>query len=94
MVEAYSLGADWDDRWRTGGSVDEVIEEAHLDKAHILDAIERFVRERELRLGRSGRRWRLPRSPDRSPAHPSPDPAWLINRAGWKRTLRGMRNRT
>lgn len=51
-VEAYSLGADWDDRWRTGGSVDEVIEEAHLDSAHILEAIERFVRDRDARLGR------------------------------------------
>ena len=52
VVEDYSLGADWDDRWRTGGSVDEVIEEAHLDPGHILAAIERFVREREVRLAR------------------------------------------
>jgi transketolase len=50
-VEAYSLGADWDDRWRTGGSLEEVIEEAHLDQGHILAGIERFVRDRELRLG-------------------------------------------
>jgi transketolase len=50
VVEAYSLGADWDDRWRTGGSVEEVIEEAHLDQGHILAGIERFVRDRELRL--------------------------------------------
>jgi transketolase len=52
VVEDYSLGADWDDRWRTGGSVDEVIEEAHLDAGHILAGIERFVRERDARLGR------------------------------------------
>ena len=52
VAEDYSLGADWDDRWRTGGSVDEVIEEAHLDPAHILAAIERFVHERDARLGR------------------------------------------
>ena len=51
VVEAYSLGADWDDRWRTGGSVDEVIEEAHLDQGHILAGIERFVRDRDARLG-------------------------------------------
>jgi transketolase len=51
VVEAYSLGADWDDRWRTGGSVDEVIEEAHLDAGHILAAIERFVADRDARLG-------------------------------------------
>jgi transketolase len=55
LVEEYSLGADWDDRWRTGGSVDEVIEEAHLDRVHIVEAIERFVRERDVRLERLGR---------------------------------------
>jgi transketolase len=50
IVREYSLSSDWDDRWRTGGSVDEVIEEAHLDSGHILEAIERFVRERPERL--------------------------------------------
>ena len=52
IVHEYSLSSDWDDRWRTGGSVDEVIEEAHLDSGHILEAIERFVRERPDRLRR------------------------------------------
>jgi transketolase len=52
IVREYSLSSDWDDRWRTGGSVDEVIEEAHLDSGHILAAIERFVRERPDRLRR------------------------------------------
>ena len=52
IVHEYSLSADWDDRWRTGGSVEEVIEEAHLDAGHILDAIERFVRDRPERLRR------------------------------------------
>jgi transketolase len=50
MVRRYSLSADWDDRWRTGGSVDEVIEEAHLDPDHILAAIRRFAAERGERL--------------------------------------------
>jgi transketolase len=50
LVREYSLSADWDDRWRTGGTVDEVIEEAHLDSGHILAAIERFVAERHKRL--------------------------------------------
>ena len=52
IVREYSLSSDWDDRWRTGGSIDEVIEEAHLDSAHILGAIERFVRARPDRLRR------------------------------------------
>ena len=52
IVREYSLSSDWDDRWRTGGSVAEVMEEAHLDSGHILDAIERFARERPERLRR------------------------------------------
>jgi transketolase len=52
IVREYSLSSDWDDRWRTGGSLDEVIEEAHLDSAHILEAIDRFVRERDDRVRR------------------------------------------
>jgi transketolase len=49
-VAEYSLTSDWDDRWRTGGSVDEVIDEAHLSTRHILEGIQRFVRDREKRL--------------------------------------------
>ena len=52
VVAEYSLTSDWDDRWRTGGSVDEVIAEAHLDPAHLLEGIERFVRARNARLAR------------------------------------------
>jgi transketolase len=52
QVREYSLSSDWDDRWRTGGSVDEVIEEAHLDQAHILDALARFAADRPERLRR------------------------------------------
>jgi transketolase len=50
IVREYSLSSDWDNRWRTGGSVEEVIEEAHLDMGHIVEAIERFARERPDRL--------------------------------------------
>ncbi|MDQ2812321.1 MAG: transketolase [Actinomycetota bacterium] len=50
LVREYSLSSDWDDRWRTGGSLDEVIEEAHLDEGHILAALERFAAERPERL--------------------------------------------
>jgi transketolase len=50
--EEYTLCADFDNRWRTGGSVDEVIDEAHLGPDHIVAGIERFVAERDQRLGR------------------------------------------
>ena len=46
----YSMGSDWDDRWRTGGTVDEVVDEAHLGPTHILEGIERFVRDRAKRI--------------------------------------------
>jgi transketolase len=52
VVAEYSMSSDWDNRWRTGGSVDEVIEEAHLSPEHILRGIERFAREREKRLSK------------------------------------------
>ena len=46
----YTLSSDWDDRWRTGGSIDEVIEEAHLSPSHILKGIRRFAKDRDKRL--------------------------------------------
>ena len=50
LVREFSLSADWDDRWRTGGTIEEVIDEAHLAPEHILLAVERFVKERARRL--------------------------------------------
>jgi transketolase len=55
LAREYSLSADWDDRWRTGGSVEEVMDEAHLSAQHILAGIERFVRERDDRRARFSR---------------------------------------
>ncbi len=43
--EKYCLCADWDNRWRSGGTLDEVIEEAHLDPKHILKGVEKFARK-------------------------------------------------
>ncbi len=50
--EEYALSSDWDDRWRTGGSVDEVLEEAHLSPKWLVEGITRFVRDRGKRLAR------------------------------------------
>jgi transketolase len=52
VVLDYSMGSDWDDRWRTGGTVDEVVDEAHLGPSHILEGIARFARERNDRIAR------------------------------------------
>ncbi len=52
IAREYSLSSDWDDRWRTGGTVDEVMDEAHLGPGHILKAIERYAADREARHAR------------------------------------------
>lgn len=52
IAEEYALSSDWDDRWRTGGTLEEVIEEAHLSPHWVLEGVERFVQEREQRLSR------------------------------------------
>ena len=50
VSEEYALSADWDNRWRTGGTLDEVIDEAHLSPEWVLEGIERFVVDRPKRL--------------------------------------------
>ena len=52
LADEYAMSSDFDDRWRTGGNLDEVIEEAHLDPKSLLAGIERFVGERAQRLAR------------------------------------------
>jgi len=52
IAKEYSLSSDWDNRWRTGGTVDEVLEEAHLSQDWLLKGIQRFVNERPARLDR------------------------------------------
>ena len=52
VVKEYSLSSDWDNRWRSGGSVDEVVEEAHLSKDWLKRGIKRFSSERDARLTR------------------------------------------
>ncbi len=52
IAEEYALSADWDNQWRTGGTVAELLEEAHLSSHWSLEGIERFVRDRDARLCR------------------------------------------
>ena len=55
LTEEYSLYADQDDRWLSGGTEDDVITEAGLDPESIFQGIARFAREREDRLQRQRR---------------------------------------
>ncbi len=50
----YAMTADWDNNWRSGGSLDEVIEEAHLSERWLLEGIERFVNDHKTRMKRLG----------------------------------------
>ncbi|MDZ7400935.1 MAG: transketolase [candidate division KSB1 bacterium] len=50
ISEQYAMCSDWDNRWRTGGSVEELCEEAHISPNWLFKGIERFVKEREQRL--------------------------------------------
>ena len=52
IVSEYSVSPDWDDSWRTGGSLDEIIDEAHLSPRWVLEAIQKFASERNSRLER------------------------------------------
>ena len=52
MVSEYSVSPDWDNNWRTGGSVDEIIDESHLSPRWVLNAIRKFASERTKRLQR------------------------------------------
>jgi hypothetical protein len=50
-VDDYSLTADWDNQWLTGGLEPDVIAEAHLDPDSIFAGVKRFADERGARLG-------------------------------------------
>jgi transketolase len=50
QADEYSLTADWDNQWLTGGLELDVITEAHLDTASILAGVKRFAEERSQRL--------------------------------------------
>ena len=50
LTDDYSLTADWDNQWLTGGLEPDVIAEAHLDKDSIFAGVQRFAKEREARL--------------------------------------------
>jgi transketolase len=49
-AENYTICPDWDNRWRTGGSLDEVLDEAHLSPEWILSGIRGFVRDKAERV--------------------------------------------
>ncbi len=49
-ASAYSISSDWDNRWRTGGTLDELIDEAHLTPDWLFKGVKRFAEARPERL--------------------------------------------
>ena len=49
-AERYAMSSDWDNRWRTGGNMEEIKREAHIDPASLWAGIARFAADREMRL--------------------------------------------
>jgi transketolase len=52
ICDEYAMSSDFDNRWRTGGSVEELKVEAHIDPVSVWNGITRFAAEREKRLAR------------------------------------------
>jgi transketolase len=52
QTHEYSLTADSENRWLTGGSEPDVINEAGLDAESIFQGVKRFADERDSRIGR------------------------------------------
>jgi transketolase len=52
MTDEYSLTSDWDDQWLSGGTEDDVIKEAHLDKDSIFNGVKRFADDHGARLSK------------------------------------------
>src|SRR5262244_1702472 len=50
LTDSYSLTADWDNQWLTGGLEADVIAEAHLDAHSIFAGVQRFAQDRPKRL--------------------------------------------
>ncbi len=52
IAEEYTLSPDWDNNWRTGGNLEEVLDESRLSPEWIFKGIEKFAADRDARLGR------------------------------------------
>jgi hypothetical protein len=50
LTDVYSLTADQENHWLTGGTEADVIAEAHLDPESIFAGVQRFAQERAKRM--------------------------------------------
>ncbi|MBL8805164.1 MAG: transketolase [Planctomycetes bacterium] len=54
LAESYVMSSDFDDRWRTGGNVEELKKEAHIDPDSLWAGISKFAAERPQRMAKLG----------------------------------------
>ncbi len=52
VAAEYAMSSDWDNRWRTGGNVEELKREAHIDPDSLWEGIARFARDAQARRER------------------------------------------
>ncbi len=52
VAEHYAMSSDWDNRWRTGGNVDELKKEAHIDPDSLWAGIAKFAGDRPQRMAK------------------------------------------
>ncbi len=50
LADQYALSSDWDDKWRPGGSLDEVCLSAKIDPESIRDGVVKFARDHKQRM--------------------------------------------
>ena len=48
IVSEYSVSPDWDNNWRTGGSVDEIIDEKPMEYKEAYNKIKADLKEIEI----------------------------------------------
>lgn len=54
LADRYAMSSDWDDRWRPGGSVDEVCESAGIDPESLTKGVVAFAEDYAKRMAELG----------------------------------------
>lgn len=52
LTTEYAMSPDWDNGWRTGGTLEEVLDEARLTKGWILKGIQKFTGDYKIRMAK------------------------------------------
>lgn len=50
LSDFYALSSDYDEKWRSGGTLEEVLDDAHMTPKWIFESMKSFITTRKLRL--------------------------------------------